>query len=80
MKLQELIRENRLEQARYNAEFDKANGQWEPSRPKMIPTYSVFINGKHWRDFESEDAAMKSANTVYNKKPRCRVDVMPYKR
>jgi len=80
MKLQELIRENRLEQTRYNAEFDKANGQWEPSRPKMIPTYSVFINGKHWKDFESEEAALKSATSLHNKNPRLRVDIIPYKR
>jgi hypothetical protein len=79
MRLQELF-ENRLEQARYNAEFDKANSLWEPSAPKMTPTHSVFINGKHWRDFESEGAAMQAGTTVHNKKPRCRVDVMPYKK
>ena len=72
--------DGRVSDAQYNKEFDKANGQWEPSLPKIKPTHSVFINSKHWKDFETEEAAMKSATTVHNKKPRLRVDVMPIKR
>jgi hypothetical protein len=80
MRLQELIQENRLEQAYYNTEFDRANGPQQPSLPKIQANYYVSINGKHWKDFETEEAAMKSATTVHNKKPRLRVDVMPIKR
>lgn len=79
MRLQELF-ENKLEQARYNTEFDKANGPWEPSVPKIKPEYSVFINGKHWKDFGSEETAVQAATTIHNKNPHGRVDVIPYKK
>jgi hypothetical protein len=49
-----------------------------PSTPVISDNnYSVNINGKQWKDFPTEAAAMKAASTVYNKNPKLRVSVVP---
>jgi hypothetical protein len=78
MRLQELF-ENRLEQAKYNADFDKANGPWEPTRPKRTPTHYILINGTKWKtEFYSYESALTAANTIHSKRPWVRIDIREY--
>lgn len=81
MKLQELF-EGKFKDLAYNLEYDK---KYKPApsapiiKPKLPAQYYISINGKKWKEFDSEKYAMQIANTLYNKNPKLRIDVLPIK-
>lgn len=80
MNIQE-IKEGRVKDLAINREFDRQNSPGPAPTPQVAPrkqsTHSVTINGKPWKDFSSEQEAMRAANSIYNKNPRLRVLVVP---
>ena len=77
MNIQE-ITEGRVKNMAIDAEYDRQNSPGPaPTPPKKQMNYSVSINGKPWKDFSTEKEAMRVANSLYNKKPRLRVSVVP---
>lgn len=79
MKLHELF-EGRVKDLAYNREYDRQHGQQTlPTIKRIVPQYYVSINGKRWKDFDSEKSAMTAATTLHNRNPRLRVDVLPIK-
>lgn len=79
MRLQELF-EGKVKDLAYNQEYDRQHDTtYTPPARRSVPQYYVAINGKKWKDFETEKAARAAANTVYNRNPRLRVDVIPIK-
>jgi len=71
MKLCELF-EGKLKNLAIDREYDK---KYSPTQPKM--THKIVIRGNDWREFSSELAALKAANTLKLKNPRLKVDVLP---
>ena len=77
MNIQE-ITEGRMKDLAYNQEWDRQHSAGPaPTIPQKQMNYSITINGKVWKDFSTEQEAMRAANGVYNKNPRLRVSVMP---
>jgi hypothetical protein len=77
MNIQE-ITEGRVKDLAYSKEWDRQNSPGAaPTVPKPQMTASITINGKHWKDFPTEQEAMRIANSVYHKNPRLRVSVVP---
>ena len=80
MNIQE-ITEGKVKDLAINREFDRQNSPGPTPTPQMPlkkqSTHGVSINGKLWKDFSSEQEAMRAANSIYNKNPRLRIQVMP---
>ena len=77
MNIQE-IKEGRVKDLAYNQEWDRQNSPGPaPTISKKQSTHSVTINGRPWKEFPSEQEAMRAANSIYNKNPRLRVSVVP---
>ena len=77
MNIQE-IKEGRVKDLAINKEYDRQNSPGPaPTIPKKQMNYSVTINSKLWKDFASEQEAMRAANSIYNKNPRLHVSVVP---
>jgi hypothetical protein len=68
------ITEGRVKNAYIDGTY---NQPFSPTLPKTEENYFVSINGKQWKGFPTEQAAMKSANSIYNKNPKLRVSVTP---
>ena len=77
MKIQE-ITEGRVKNMAIDKEFDRQNSPGPAPTPSVQPmNYSVTINGKVWKDFPTEQVALKAANAIYDKNRRLRVSVVP---
>jgi hypothetical protein len=54
------------------------------TKPKIEYNFTVFINGRKWKDCVTEREAMEAANNYYNRhlgdSRRQRVDVLPIKK
>ena len=77
MNIQE-IKEGRVKDLAYNQEWDRQHSPGPaPTIPKKQMNYGVTINSKPWKDFATEQEAMRAANSIYNKNPRLSILVIP---
>ena len=75
--------EGKVKHLAIDREFDRQNSSGPAptvpaeNKPKTQLDYYLTINGKPWSDFNTENEALRAANSIYNKNPRLRVNVLP---
>ena len=70
--------EGKMKDLAYNTEWDRQNspGKGPTIKPPKME-YKVVINGKAWKEFSAEKAAMAAANSLYYKNKKLRINVVP---